>query len=777
MKRSVTHRWLDVNTLLIRVTGLVALLNVPFERLPQRVEGVLPFHLARTSHLLSLFLGLALLYIASQLALRKRNSWYLAVSALIVLLVVELLHFRNPVQLVLYAASLAVLFKNRKQFVVRSDAASVRRGLLLAAGMFLVVVVFVVTVFTVINVRAFGRELDFSDTVSVTVHQVLTGQSPAAVRLHHYDRALIELLRLAAVAMVAIVLGSLFRPLKLRWGPPASHRLYARQLLERYSTSPEDYFKLWPEDKHYYFYRESFVAYALANGIALILDGASGRPEDEIELRQNFLRYAQLNGWQVAVIHADETEAAAWQAASVGDAASLEGMSGMKQVFIGSEAFVETEVFQQKVMGSKHFRYVRNRAVKDGLQYEIWQPPLSDQQLAALQTVSEFWVKDGGRREYTYMMGYFDKAYLRDCRVVVLQKSGNAVAYANIIPGYAPNMASVDHIRAVPGTSSVAMHFLLMETIQYAAGQGITIFNLGLAPLSKLDEKTDKNLNERMLALVKQLGSGYYSFAGLEQFKGKFAPSWSPRYIVYQSNTYLLNVAAALNSVVTYDAPGRRDAWRPWLVGLAAVAGLSYASFGLAVWLNPSHFLTGLVSFLGQADQPYSWVFNELDVISSAFSAFVLLAMPALYQVRSRVLRWAVGLAAASSVGNLLAAITPLPSSFEGLSVRQILRAGDVQVFGHGLASFINSAGFVLAAVLWAWAWRRQRGAVWRAAMALSILLLSTVGDVIGDWYSWSAPLLQRAFIILYAIWLVIFVFDMTRRRKLARSKNAYALS
>ena len=771
MKRSVTHRWLDANTLLIRAAGLVALLSVPFERLPQRVEGVLPLHLARTSHLLSLFLGLALLYIASQLALRKLNSWYLAVGALTVLLVAELLHFRNPLQLALYAVSLAVLFRNRKEFVVKSDVVSVRRGVLLAAGMFLAVVLFVVTVFTIINVRAFGRELTFSETLSVTVHQVFANQeAPADVRLHRYDRALIELLRLAAVAMVAIILGSLFRPLKLRWGPPASHRLYARQLLERYSTSPEDYFKLWPEDKHYYFYRESFVAYTLANGIALVLDGASGYPQDVAELRQNFLQYAQLNGWQVAVIHADAAEAAAWQAAGVG---GHESSGGMKQVFIGSEAFVETEVFTRKVMGSKHFRYVRNRAAKDGLHHEVWQPPLNDWQLTQLQAVSEAWSQEGGRREYTYMMGYYDRSYLRDCRVVVLQNADGIVAYANIIPAFAQGMASVDHIRAIPGTSSVAMHFLLMETIRYAAGQGAAVFNLGLAPLSKLNEKADKNLNERLLILVRQLGGAYYSFAGLEQFKGKFVPSWSPRYIVYQSNTYLLNVAAALSSVVAYEAPGQRDTWRPWLIGLAAFASLSYASFVLAVWLNPSHFLAGLVSFLGQSDQPYSWVFNELDVVSSTVSAFVLLAIPALYQVRSRLLRWAIGLAAASSLGNLLAAITPLPDAFEGLSVRQIIRAGDVQVFGHGLASFMNSAGFVVAAVLWAWAWRRQRGAVWRAAMALSILLLSTVGDMIGDWYPWSAPLLQRVFIVLYGVWLVVFVVDVTRRRKSSGSNKA----
>jgi|GEM_PF-1211654 len=759
MKLSVTHRWLDANTLLLRIAGLVALLGIPFKRLPQHFEGLLPLHLARTSHLASLLLGVALLYIATQVALRKVNSWYLAVSVLIVMVLMELLHFRNPLQLLLYVATLAMLVKSRAQFVVQSDTISLKRGLIVGAGLFLAMLLLVATTFTVINFRAFGRNYSFSETASITAHELIGRQDAVGpVHLKRYDRMLLELLRLSALGMAMIVIASLFRPLQLRWSVSPVHRAHARQLLQRYSDSPEDYFKLWPDDKHYYFFGESFVAYAVTNGVALVLDGASGKPEDLDGLRQSFLRYAQLNGWQVAVLHASEDESNAWQ-------------PGMKRLFIGSEAYVETDDFVAHIVGGKHFRYVRNRATKDNLLHEVWRPPLTTEQLAQLKVVSDAWLNDGSRREYTFMMGYFDDEYLKDCSVVVLKQNDKVVAYTNIIPVFAENVASVDHIRSIPGTSSVAMHFLLMQTISFAAEQGITRFNLGLAPLSKLEEQEDKNLNERLLAVVKQLGSRYYSFAGLEQFKGKFSPTWSPRYITYQSNAYLLNIGAALTSVSSY-APGRRHRYRRLLLlGLAALAAVSYASFLLAVWLNPAHAFSGLVSALGKQDQPYYWLFNNLDIVSSLVTVFVLLMIPRYYRLPEpeKAYRWAIGLAVASSVGNLTAATTPLPNSFEGMTIKQLADAADFQVIIHGLGSFINSTGFVIAALLWSWAWCRRRGAVWRAALALSMLFISTVGYGVGIWLPWTSPLLQRVFIILYAIWLVVFVVDMTTKE---RTKN-----
>lgn len=45
----------------------------------------------------------------------------------------------------------------------------------------------------------------------------------------------------------------------------------------------------------------------------------------------------------------------------------------------------------------------------------------------------------------------------------------------------------------------------------------------------------------------------FYSFKGLHEFKEKFHPAWSPRYLVYPSTADLPNAALALTKISSGD--------------------------------------------------------------------------------------------------------------------------------------------------------------------------------------------------------------------------------
>jgi hypothetical protein len=289
---------------------------------------------------------------------------------------------------------------------------------------------------------------------------------------------------------------------------------------------------------------------------------------------------------------------------------------------------------------------------------------------------------------------------------------------------------------------------------------------LGLAPLSKLDEKTDKNLEERVLTAVKRLGRRYYSFAGLEQFKGKFDPEWSPRYILYPRNG-LLPVAAALNTVTTYR-PNRAGRGRRWLVFAAALAGIVFMSFPLAWLLNPRYANSALASHLGEPGQPYAWLFDALDVVSGLLSTVVLLeCWRRLRSARhlQRLWAWVLGLTIASSIGTIAAALITLPAGYVEIDSIHGIHVTP-QLVGHAAGSFVSSAGFVAAVVLWAVGIRKvatfQRRQLWlRWLLAALIVLSSTAGYVIGDAVPAVSPFIQRLFIGLYALWLPWLVYDV----------------
>jgi phosphatidylglycerol lysyltransferase len=767
-----TRRWLDTNALLIRAAAFVALLSIPFKHLPHRVSGVehiIPLHFAATSHIVSFGLGLGLLYIASQVTLRKRNAWYVAVIMLVGLIAAELLHFRNLLQVALYAAALAIIIKDRRQFAVQSDPVSFRRGLLTAAGLLAVIVLFAITIFEVIDQRAYGRDLTTTQTISATYHALVNGTLPVDDHMRRYDHMLVSMLRVSGLACVIIVGWGLFRPLQLRRQAPLAHRMEARRLLKLYSQSSEDYFKLWPHDKHYFFYEQAFVAYGVAGNTALILDGATGNPEDFDNLRRQFLDFARLNGWTVAIIHADPAEAKAWQ------------QFGLNRIFIGSEAVVNCQEFAESTIRNKHFRYVANKAAKGGLHFDLWQPPLSQEQIAELRKVSDAWLRHGGRREYGFLMGYFDSDYLANCQVAVLQRQGSetgdareVIAYANLIPTFKDDMASFDHMRFTPGLSNVAMHFLLRGLVMHLYDDGVRTCNLGLAPLSKLDEQIDKSISERLLLTIKRLGSRYYSFAGLEQFKGKFAPDWEPRYLLYQgAPTRLVAVATALNTLSSYRP---RHNWRRhWVIALAALVGLSYCSFPLAYALNRPLLWDGLVSELGQPNQPYAWLFNGLDIASAMLAVILAVILFRFYKAalsRHPYILWAVIMLLLSNVGALVAAYVSLPAGFS-IKVATLDSLMEPSVIAHGLFSFMNSTCFVLAALLWGASYRLSRRewpflirSDWRLVAALVILAMSTVGAAVGYLVPDVSTYIQRLFIVSYAVWIIVFVVDLTKSEK-----------
>lgn len=535
-------RFFDLNSLLLRLAGLVALLGIPFKHLPRGVDELFPFYNAQASRYSSLLIGISLLYAASQLARKKRSALYLSLAGLGLLTILELLHFRNPIQLALYSAVFVSILKDRHQYVVKSDPDSIRRASMTAASIIVVVIGFASLIMARTDTQAFGRDLNVHQTVNVIGRSLIGLPLPSDVHTHHGGRRVVNLLHVAGISAALLVGISLFQPLKLRRPAPSSARHEAERLTRLYSTSSEDHLKLWPEDKHYYFYQDSFVAYKVTNGIALVLDGVTGKTTDAGRLRRTFLDYARGNGWSVAIIHADHAEAEKWE------------RYGLDSVFIGSEAAVDTTEFITKTATDKHFRYVRNKAEKDGLSFDLWTAPLTSEQVQQLHRVSDSWLT-GGKREYTFIMGYFDDVYIGASDVGVLYKDGQVVAYANLLPTYVAGVDSIDHMRSIPDLSQVAMHFLLMRLICERTSLGSREFNLGLAPLSKLEDQTLENLSERMLPLIKLLGSRYYSFSGLEQFKGKFRPDWEARYISYEGGvTRLPVVVTALNSATSYKA-------------------------------------------------------------------------------------------------------------------------------------------------------------------------------------------------------------------------------
>jgi len=198
------------------------------------------------------------------------------------------------------------------------------------------------------------------------------------------------------------------------------------------------------------------------------------------------------------------------------------------------------------------------------------------QQIAELHAISQEWLARGGRREYTFFMGYFDAMYVQQCRIFVVKQHGHAVAFVNIIPSFVEGAASIDMFRSRSECSSVVMHFLLSQVLTHLDGEGVQTLNLGLSPLSGLKDD-ERDIPKALLRSIRFLGSTYYSFQGLEQFKGKFKPEWGKRWLLVSGvQANIIRVSRDIESVSRYEPYGD---WRMYVSTLLGVVVLTLSLY------------------------------------------------------------------------------------------------------------------------------------------------------------------------------------------------------
>jgi phosphatidylglycerol lysyltransferase len=97
------------------------------------------------------------------------------------------------------------------------------------------------------------------------------------------------------------------------------------------------------------------------------------------------------------------------------------------------------------------------------------------------------------------------------------------------------------------------MDYLLVACMLWGKEQRFQWFNLGMAPLSGLEEHALAPTWHKLGRMVQRYGEAFYHFEGLRKYKEKFLPVWRPRYIAADGR---FAVAGALLDVTSLIAGG-----------------------------------------------------------------------------------------------------------------------------------------------------------------------------------------------------------------------------
>lgn len=489
-----------------------------------------------------LLIGLSLLYLGALLRRRKRTAWLVTVLAYTFYLgtgVAQLLNHaafrtldRDDVirHLILPLIILVLLFIFQKRFVVKSDIQGFR-----FAARFIVIVlatalVYGVAGFTLMDKSDFHQEIKLPTAIHYTVDQFdVTTKQPAQpyTRRAHLFVDSLSFVSLGAVIYAAI---ALFQPLRVRLSDQRAERQRMAELLERYGAVSEEFFKLWPDDKQYFFdgTGRSGVAFHVNRGVALCLSDPAGDPKRFAVLLNDFQNLCFSNDWLPAFIH-------------VGDRyEKLYAKNGFALQKLGQEAVLDLQHFQNNVAESKYFRQIRNRFEKHGFTSELLKPPHHQAVLERLAAISKEWLSQGGRAERRFVMGYYSPDYMQSCEVLIARDAAGTIqGFVNLVPAsFDSQEATYDLLRHAKGALGNVNDYLLMNLIVHLVERQYKRLNLGLCPLVGLSEndsnKERNTLIDGVMRFAYANGDRFYSFSGLHRFKAKYEPAWSDRYMAYQ---------------------------------------------------------------------------------------------------------------------------------------------------------------------------------------------------------------------------------------------------
>jgi phosphatidylglycerol lysyltransferase len=232
---------------------------------------------------------------------------------------------------------------------------------------------------------------------------------------------------------------------------------------------------------------------------------------------------------------------------------------GLTLLKIGEEAVIDLEAWSLEGPARRTLRRTLNDVRRRGATFEMLPAQCVDGIAEELKEVSDEWLGGKAAREKAFSLGRFDPVYLSNFPLGVVRREGKIVAFSNVWVSGDKRELSVDLMRHGSGAPASTMEYLFIELFNWGKENGFARFNLGMAPLSGLQNRTLAPLWNRAGALLYRHGEHFYNFRGLRQYKQKFDPIWEPRYFASPaglalprilSNTAAL-IAGGLKGVVT----------------------------------------------------------------------------------------------------------------------------------------------------------------------------------------------------------------------------------
>jgi lysylphosphatidylglycerol synthetase-like protein (DUF2156 family) len=505
------------------------------------VLNVLPLGVAQSAAVVTAVAGIAMIMLARGVRRGQRRAWFLALAALTITIFAHLARGGSLLASIMAAALATFLVLQRRHFLAASDRNSASTILPRLAGVAVIAVMA-----AALGVEAAARHRfvlpNFGVVVLACVER-LVGQYNIFLPDQTTD-FVDPVLLTVGISIVIATLYVLTRPVVDRrlstMGTSAERRvaeLRARDIVRRHGRGTLDYFAL-RDDKQFFFFRDSLVAYAVYGGVALISPDPIGPDAERAEVFNAFRVYSEARGWTIAVMGAGSDWLGTYHAA------------GMHYLYLGDEAIVDVQKFSLEGGKMKGLRQACTRLKKRGYTVEFLDPADIDPgHVTGILELISMLRRGEGERGFSMMLGrLFDPKDKGLLLTLVHGPDGQPAAACQFVPSPAIKGYSLDLMRRDPGEHPNGLiDYALCSTIEHLKQRGDQGLSLNFAAFrSVLDGERGEGTFTRVERWTLKRLSGILPIESLWLFNAKFHPRWLPRYIVYPAAESFVPVVAAI---------------------------------------------------------------------------------------------------------------------------------------------------------------------------------------------------------------------------------------
>jgi lysylphosphatidylglycerol synthetase-like protein (DUF2156 family) len=539
-RQRTVRRWASGLLFLDGFINVIVTASPPLRSRLHAVQAILPLGVAQSAAAFTAVAGIAMIMMARGVRRGQRRAWFVACVVLAITVIAHVARGGTFVASLIAASILCLLVIERRYFQATTDRSSARAAF---PRLGLIAVVAVVAATIGIEVSSGRHHLPAFGVVLMACIERFIGQTNIALPDSANDFVDPSLLAVG-VSLFVSSLYLLTRPVvdrRLSTAGRSSERrlaeLRAREIVRRHGRGTLDYFAL-RDDKQFFFFRDSLVAYAVYGGVALISPDPIGPEAERSEAFSTFRAYAESRGWTIGVIGASDEWLPIYRAA------------GLHHMYMGDEAIVDCPTFNLAGGKMKGLRQACTRLARHGYTVEFLDPANIDpSQVTDIVELISMLRRGEAERGFSMMLGRLfnpkDKGLLL---TLVHGPDGKPAAVCQFVPSPAINGYSLDLMRRDPGEHPNGLiDFALCSTIEHLRDQGARGLSLNFAAFrSVLDGERGEGTFTRVERWALKRLSGIFPIETLWTFNSKYHPTWLPRYLVYPAAESFVPVAAAV---------------------------------------------------------------------------------------------------------------------------------------------------------------------------------------------------------------------------------------